>query len=226
MRFYLSTRARFGLALGCSSIVSLLLFGVSVIRDHSFSFWYLVYNLCLAWVPLVLTMWIVRMLRTHVWSSWSTFIVTLFWLGFLPNTFYMISDYIHLQQVPTDDLLFDVVMFSSFILNAFVLGLVSLYVIHAELRKRMTVAGSWCMFAAITFLTSYAIYLGRDLRWNTWDVLLNPASILFDVSDGLLHPATHPDMFTTTFGFSLLIASLYIVVWYALKAARQLKLPE
>jgi len=226
MRWYLTTRARFGLALGCSSLASILLFVIGAISNHSFAFDYLIYNLSLAWIPLVLTLGIVRMLRTHVWSSWPTFILTLFWLGFLPNTFYMISDYIHLQQVAPSSLLYDVIMFSSFILNAFILGLVSLYTIHMELRKRMTLQGSWVMFTAIVLLTSYAIYLGRDLRWNTWDVLLNPASILFDVSDGLLHPASHSDMFSITFGFSLLIGSIYIAVWYALKTARQLKTSE
>jgi len=226
MRWYLTTRSRLGLALGCSSLVSIALFGVEAVRDNSIRFDYLVYNLFLAWIPLGLTLWLIHMLRTRLWSSWPSFLLTLFWLGFLPNTFYMISDYIHIQDIASGDLLFDVIMFSSFILNAFILGLVSLFLIHSELRKRVSSHTSWWMMSAAIFLVSFAIYIGRDLRWNTWDVFLNPASILFDVSDRLLNPKAHPEMFSTTFGFGVLIASIYVVVWYLARALRQQKLPE
>jgi uncharacterized membrane protein len=215
-----------GLALACSSLASVALFAAGALRNHSLTFDYLIYNLFLAWIPLILTIWLQRMLRTKLWSSWAPFVLTLFWLGFLPNSFYMISDYIHLQEVARVDLIYDVIMFSSFILNAFILGLVSLYVVHIELRKRVSLMSSWWMVATTIFLTSFAIYIGRDLRWNTWDVLLNPASILFDISDRLLAPHQHPEMFTTTFGFAVLIGSIYAVVWYAARALRQQKLPD
>lgn len=226
MRWYLTTRSRLGLALGCSSLVSVALFGVGAVRDHSVRFDYLVYNLFLAWIPLGLTLWLVHMLRTRLWSSWPSFLLTLFWLGFLPNTFYMISDYIHIQDITNGDLLYDIIMFSSFILNAFILGLVSLFLIHSELRKRVSLHVSWWMMSAAIFLVSFAIYIGRDLRWNTWDVFLNPASILFDVSDRLLNPRGHPEMFSTTLGFSMLISSTYVVIWYLARILRQQKSPE
>ena len=226
MRWYISTRARLGLALAASSLASVLLFGATAFRNHSLTFDYLIYNLFLAWIPLFLTVWLQRMLRSKLWSSWPPFVLTLFWLGFLPNSFYMVSDYIHLQDVPRVDPLLDIVMFSSFIFNAFILGLVSLYVVHGELRKRVSLKASWWMVAATILLTSFAIYIGRDLRWNTWDVLLNPASILFDVSDRLLAPHEHPEMFTTTFGFAVLISSIYGIVWYAARTARTQKNPE
>lgn len=223
MKWYVSTRSRLGLALAGSSFASVALFFAGAWRNHSLTFDYLIYNLFLAWIPLFLTVWLQRMLRKRLWSNWAPFVLTLFWLGFLPNSFYMISDYIHLQEVSRVDLIYDVIMFSSFILNAFIVGLVSLYAVHAELRKRVSLKASWWMISATIFLISFAIYIGRDLRWNTWDVLLNPASILFDVSDRLLAPHEHPEMFTTTFGFAVLIGSIYSVVWYAARIVRQQK---
>jgi uncharacterized membrane protein len=226
MKWYVSTRSRLGIALACSSLASVALFLAGAWRNHSFTFDYLVYNLFLAWIPLFLTVWLQRLLRKKLWSHWSPFVLTLFWLGFLPNSFYMISDYIHLQEVARVDLIYDVIMFSSFILNAFILGLVSLYVVHGELRKRVSLKASWLLMTATIFLTSFAIYIGRDLRWNTWDVLLNPASILFDVSDRLLAPHQHPEMFTTTFGFTVLIGTMYGVVWCAARAIRTQKFTD
>ena len=59
-------------------------------------------------------------------------------------------------------------------------------------------------------LSSFAMYLGRDLRWNSWDVLLNPAGIIFDVSERVIDPLDHPEAFTTTLMFFIFLAGLYI----------------
>ncbi len=226
MRWYVSTRARLGLALGVASLASVCLFLVSALRNHTWALYYLSWNLFLAWVPLLLSLWLLKVLRTHLWSSWRAIILTLFWLGFLPNSFYIVTDFIHLQDAPSVDLVFDVVMFGSFILNGFLIGLISLYLVHGQLRWRMRNRNSTLALAGIIFLVSFAIYIGRDLRWNTWDVLLNPASLLFDVSDRLLHAGAHPEMFTATFGFFVLIGTVYGIAWHAAKATRQQRMPE
>ena len=226
MRWYASARVRLALALVLASLTSVGLFVVSALRNHTWAFYYLVWNLFLAWIPLLLSLWLTKVLRNNLWSSWRALIITLLWLGFLPNSFYIITDFIHLQDVPTVDLIFDVVMFSSFILNGFLIGLISLYVVHGQLRWRMRNRDSTIALAIVIFLTSFAIYIGRDLRWNTWDVLLNPASLLFDVSDRVLHAGEHPEMFTATLGFFVLIATVYGVAWTAARASRQQKMPS
>lgn len=67
---------------------------------------------------------------------------------------------------------------------------------------------------ALTLLIcSFAIYVGRDLRWNSWDILTNPGGLLFDVSDRLLHPAAYPQMLVTVIAFFALLASMYSLVW-------------
>ncbi|HSX23761.1 MAG TPA: DUF1361 domain-containing protein, partial [Candidatus Saccharimonadales bacterium] len=71
-----------------------------------------------------------------------------------------------------------------------------------------------CVFALISF----AIYLGRSLRWNTWDLLVNPAGLLFDISERVLHPLSHPQVFVTTLTFFVLLTSIYLVVWNFLAA--------
>ncbi|HKU19148.1 MAG TPA: DUF1361 domain-containing protein [Candidatus Saccharimonadales bacterium] len=226
MRWYISTRVRVGLALFGASLASVGLFVVGVLRNQSWEFKYLPWNLLLAWVPLALTLWLERILRRKLWSSWQAVAVTFAWVCFLPNSFYIITDVIHLQDVVRVDQLYDVVMFSSFILNGFLLGIISLYLVHGELRWRMRNRNSTLTVALVILAVSFAIYIGRDLRWNSWDILLNPASLLFDVSDRLLSPLAHPEMFSTTLSFFVLIGTMYTSVWYASRALRQQKLPD
>lgn len=216
----LSPRERVVASLAGLTGVSIVLFAAGATANHSLLFDYLLWNLFLAWLPLLVSIALIRALRSRLWTSWWPFALSLVWLLLLPNSFYMISDFIHLQDVQRHNLLYDVVMLTSFIFTAALLGFSSLYVMHAELRKRVSLRASSTVIGGIIFLCSFAIYLGRDLRWNSWDVLINPAGILFDVSDHLIHPFQHGDMFTTTLSFFVLLGSLYIVGWQLGEATR------
>lgn len=219
-RFYLSARARLGVALAASSLASIGLFLIGAWSNHSFEFGYLIWNLFLAWIPLGFALQLERTLRAKLWSSWSALLLTLFWIGFLPNSFYLITDYIHIQEVtPRVDLLYDVVMFSSFIFNGVILGYVSLYLVHWQLVQRVSTRVAASLVALVLLVSSFAIYIGRELRWNTWDVITNPASLLLDVSARVLNPREHPQAFTTTATFFVLLGSLYIVIWTIVRYA-------
>lgn len=213
-RFYLSARARLGVALAASSLASVGLFFVGAWSNQSFEFAYLMWNLFLAWIPLFLVLQLERVLRTNLWSSWVALLFTALWVGFLPNSFYLITDYIHIQEVtPRVDLLYDVVMFSSFIFNGVLLGYISLYLVHWQLVQRVSARLATALIGFVLLLSSFAIYIGRELRWNTWDIIANPASLLLDVSDRVLNPREHPQAFTTTVTFFILLTSIYAVIW-------------
>lgn len=203
-----------------SSLVSVGLFVGGVLRNNNDAYSYMVWNLLLAWVPLLLIAWLLRTLVHKRWSSWQGIVLSLLWLVFLPNSFYMVSDYIHLADAPRVDILYDAVMLTSFVLNGLILGYLSLYLVHVELQRRLTTRGAQVLVTAILLMCSFAIYLGRDLRWNTWDVFLNPAGILFDVSDRFLHPSSYPDMFVTVGVFFVLLTTFYYVIWRGLQALR------
>lgn len=225
MRWYLSHTTRLGIALLGLSVVSGGLFLAGAQSNHSMAFAYLLWNLFLAWLPLMAALWLHKILKHHLWSSWPALILSFLWIGFLPNSFYMISDFIHIQDAPRVDLLFDVVMFSSFIFNGVILGFLSLYIIHLNLLQRLSRRWTHITIGFVLFLCSFAIYLGRDLRWNTWDILVNPGGILFDVSDRLIHPITYSQTYTTTGIFFALLGSLYVFAWQLVRAIRYQRTP-
>ncbi len=175
----------------------------------------------LAWVSLFITLWLEHVIHRKLWSSWFALAITGLWLVLLPNAFYMISDFVHIQDVSRVDLLYDVVMFASFIFNGVFLGLISLYLVHWELAKRLRRRTATTFIGIIILSCSFAIYIGRELRWNTWDILTNPSSVLFDVSDRVLNPREHPKAFTTTISFFVVLSSMYLVLWHIAKVARQ-----
>lgn len=218
----MNPRRQFLLSLGVAMLISLGLY-VYGVHAYSMSYSYLPWNLFLAAIPLVLAVRLVRVLHRKRWSAWEPMGWTLAWLLFLPNSFYMISDFIHLRDVASNEILYAAVLFTSFIYLGVLLGFCSLVLIHHELRRRLSAlaAASWMGFTLL--LCSFAIYIGRDLRWNSWDIITNPAGLLFDISDRLLRPDDYPTMIVTVISFFVLLASLYAVVW---SGARMLRLVD
>lgn len=219
-KVYFSARARLGLGLAASSIVSVVLYFTGIWGSHEHDFAYMIWNLALAWVALGVTLFLERTLHRTYWSSWYALAVTMVWILFLPNTFYMITDFIHVRELTDEALLTGIFMFSSFIFNGVILGIISVYLIHRELLKRTRARTAGLLIGSVLLLCSFAMYIGRELRWNSWDIVANPSSLLFDVTDRLLNAKEHPHMWPVTFSFFALIASLYAVAWLMARVAR------
>lgn len=202
-------RKQFMVALMLSTLASLGLFLYGAWRNHSLGYGYLAWNLFLAWLPLLLTLRLSAVLRHKPWSSWEGLITSFLWLILLPNSFYMISDFIHLQDAPRVDILFDTIMLTAFIYTGVALGFSSLYMLHAQMKKRVSAREAYGYVAGILLICSSAIYVGRDLRWNSWDIFTNPGGVLFDISDRLQHPASYPQMLVIIVAFFVLLASMY-----------------
>jgi uncharacterized membrane protein len=132
----------------------------------------------------------------------------------------MVSDLIHVESTGEISIIFDAVLFTSFIFNGFIAGYIGTYLIHRELLRRVSVRRAYLYISGIFVLASYAIYLGRALRWNTWDAFLQPAGLLFDISDSILNPVAHPQAWVITGSYTLLIGVFYLLAFELLRALR------
>lgn len=220
-RWQFTPQRQFMGALVFSSLIGVAFFLYGAWRNSSLEYSYLCWNLALAWLPLIFAIYLVKVLRTKLWSSWEALAASILWLVFVPNSFYMISDFIHLQDAARINILYDAIMFTSFISTGVILGFTSLHLVHRELLQRFStrMAASWIAFTLL--VCSVAIYIGRDLRWNSWDILTNPGGLLFDVSDRLAHPAAYPQMLLTVVTFFVLLGTMYVVMGRVIAAIRQ-----
>jgi uncharacterized membrane protein len=208
-------------ALLFSTVVATVLILIGAARSGSTFYLFLIYNMGLAFIPLLLAWWLTFRLKKTAWLTPGNVVLTLLWLGFLPNSFYMITDLIHAQQSIGIDLLYNIVLILMCIFNALIAGYISLYLIHWALLKRFYYRNVHLLIGGVILLCSFAIYLGRYLRWNSWDVIVNPAGLLFDVSDSVASPSTHPQVFSTTVSFFFLLTTMYIVLWQIIRVLRK-----
>lgn len=205
-------------ALAASSVISILFLVGRMRAFDTTQYWFMVWNLVLAWLPLVFVWGWLQYIRNHrILSVWSI-VLLLLWLGFLPNSFYIITDFIHLRQATRATVLYDVAMLGSFSANGLLLGFVSLALVHVQLLKRIKRTHAHTAIGVVLLLCSLAIYLGRYLRWNTWDVLINPAGILFSFSGQFAQGFVQTALLSTTVTFFVLLGSIYLVCWQLVRA--------
>jgi uncharacterized membrane protein len=61
-------------------------------------------------------------------------------------------------------------------------------------------------------LSGFGIYLGRFLRWNSWDVFVHPLRLSYDVLTRLRHPIANFQTFVFTAIFAFFILSTYLML--------------
>lgn len=207
---------RFIKAVGLLSALSVAFYLVRVVATGSWHFIFVPENLALAWLALLFSYLLRQQLKKQSWTSWQNIVLSILWLFFLPNTWYVLTDFVHVDVSGEISQLYDIVMMSSLVFAGFALGFASLYMVHREFLRRVSLKWSHTLVAGILLLSSFAIYLGRDLRWSTWDVVTNPSGIILNVSDQVVDPFGHPRTLNVTGLFFVLLSVMYAAIWLAL----------
>lgn len=202
-----------GVVVSCLTSVVLLM--IRVTASDSARYIFLLWNLVLAVIPVLLAWWLVVRVRQLGWFKWQQMLLSLVWLSFLPNSFYLVTDFVHLRATNEASLFFDVIMLAGFMVNGLMLGYIAVYLVHRELIRRFSEASSYKIVGIIFLLCSFAAYLGRFTRWNTWDILFQPAGLIFDVSDRVINPGQHAETYLATGILFVFLSSVYVVIWEA-----------
>lgn len=200
-------------ALAVSSSLAVGLYTVRVVRTQSPVHSFLIWNLFLAWLP----MWFaVAAYNTHKQRSrGSWLLVTIWafmWLLFMPNTLYLVTDIVNLYYQPNMLFWYDVVLFALFIWTGVFLGLVSLFLMQEIVRKTAGRVISWLFVFAVMALSSFGIYLGRFLRWNSWDLFSNPVPLLADIAGTVRHPMANSQAYIFSIVFTVFIMATYLIM--------------
>ncbi len=176
--------------------------------------WGLFWNLFLAWLPLGCAYMTLQFWQRGLLNHYGLLVGMMLWLLLFPNAPYLITDLIHLKEVPDYLLWYDSLMTFSFALAGLLTGFYSVLMIHRLIEQITHRITAWVIMAGCLILSSYGVYLGRFGRWNSWDVLTNPFSLVkYSVSN--LH---NPMAMKLTITFSLAMLIMYITFWiYTLK---------
>jgi len=189
-----------------------------VLYTGSFLYASLCWNLFLAFVPLLITQ---GMMQHISWIENKVKFVAAFavWLLFIPNSFYIITDLFHLRSMEIMPLWFDLALIFSFAWNGLLLGILSVRQMEKMVRLQVPLANDLIFIYPIMWLNAFGIYLGRYLRFNTWDVLSNPFQLAIDIYKMTRHPVHFRFEWSMVFCFSILMTLMYATLKKISKAS-------
>lgn len=191
------------------SLFAILLIAFRVYASGAMSYIFLLWNLFLVVIPFAISNFLSSnpKLPSPVFYS-----VSAIWLLFFPNAPYVLTDLLHLRPFMVPEW-YDLLMVLSFAWVSLMLGFVSLSEMQTLVTQKFNQLIGWLFVSAAIILASFGIYLGRFLRWNSWDVLTQPAGLMKDILDRVVNPLSH----IHTYGFTLLLAVFLLLAYLSVQ---------
>lgn len=165
-------------AVWLTSLGAIILLLLRVKITHSIHLLFLIWNLFLAIIPYYLS--------SNIYSNFfdsnkkiQNSLYSLIWLIFIPNTFYILTDFTHLHYKNTFQFGLDMLILSSFSFAGFYIGLLSLFQMHQLIIAKYGNKLGNLFMVTMAFLSAFGIYLGRVLRFNSWDIVSKPLELAY-----------------------------------------------
>ena len=155
-----------------ATIFSIMILRVRFEFSGTGNYFFLIWNLFLAWIPFVISYFTYTARLTKQQMYFVVPVAAFFWLIFFPNAPYILTDLQHLavdhwRDVPV---WYDVMLLIWFAFTGLMLGMTSLFMMQEIIRREFGRWVGWSFVAAVAALSSIGVYVGRFLRWNSWDI--------------------------------------------------------
>ena len=219
--FHRETRSPL-LAMMFASLVGVALVSVRMVVTRDVHNAFLIWNLFLAWLPLVFALLACDRFRSNRARDWRLGVLSGAWLLFFPNAPYIFTDVIHVVYRSHRYFWVDLMLILLCAVIGLVLGFVSLYQMQSLVRRRFGWMAGWLFVALVAGLSGFGIYLGRFLRFNSWDVVARPLQLYQGISNWAANPLAN----SHTFSFPVLFATFVFLAYVMLYTLTHLPRPD
>lgn len=192
------------LSIGFSMSLLLVRFYYSSTFDYSFYGW----NTFLAAIPYVISTQLLNLKKLNAWAI----LMLAMWLLFFPNAPYIITDLFHYEERLPVPYWYDLVLVISSAWNGLILGIVSLMNVEKFLSRYLK--PFWvtvCEFASL-LLCGYGVFIGRFLRFNSWDIVTDPRILVYASAHHVLLPQHYSKLWVFTILFAMLLGIIYFTL--------------
>ena len=186
------------------------LIGCRILYSGHLLFMFLAWNIFLAWIPFRIS----RCLSsTSEHLKLKQLFLFMIWLIFFPNALYIVTDLVHLDLDSNVPKWFDAILLFASSTVGLIMAFISLY--RVERMLLIWVSKKWIPFVIliILFLGSFGVYLGRFLRWNSWDIITHPFGLLATIAQLILFPAEH----FKTWGVTIMLTTFFYLLYSVVK---------
>lgn len=199
------------LALSFASAVSVVLVLARMVwvRDTHYAF--LIWNLFLAWVPMVLVLFAREHQKPGANPGWKFLAFGVAWLLFFPNAPYIFTDLVHVTYYYSHFWV-DLMLVLTNALTGLVIGFVSLYLMQLAVRRMAGELTSWFFIAAVAALSGFGVCLGRFVRLNSWDIIM-PSKMVHSIGQFVTGPPRYPGSTLFPILFAAFVFTAYLMLY-------------
>jgi uncharacterized membrane protein len=188
-----------------------LLLSARIVYTGNIAFRFLLWNLFLAVIPYLIS-YCLTLFPQWVEKRWKFIALLVIWLLFIPNSFYILTDLFHLTWAQGVPLWYDLLLIVCFAWNALLFGILSV----RQIEKIVAAVWGYCyellFIFPVMFLNALGVYIGRYMRFNSWDIVSNPLTLISDIFDLILHPLKYHNAWGMTLTFSFFLTILYLTI--------------
>jgi uncharacterized membrane protein len=195
-----------------SSAFSMFLLVARVILSGSYFYLFLPWNLFLAFIPYWVS-GVVQKLPVTSAKGKSIFIfLLLIILLFIPNSFYIVTDLFHLKNHHSAPVWYDLILIFSFAWNGIVCGIIALNRVETIITKMIGKEYSVFIIFVIMCMSAFGVYIGRFLRYNSWDILVAPFALLEEIINIMVHPLQNIYPWGMTICYAVVMTFVYLTI--------------
>lgn len=192
-----------------SNLFSIGLISFRVVYTGSLLFCFLVWNLFLAFIPYFIS---VKASETAIKKKRKFFLWVFVWLLFIPNAFYIITDLFHLDMNEQVPLWYDLALLLSFAWSGLLFGILSVRQMEKLFEQFFNKKFDLLFILPVMALNGLGVYIGRYLRFNSWDVITNPLQLIQDMVYLFIHPIRNRFDWSMIICYSLLLTLIYFTM--------------
>jgi len=172
-------------------------------------FLYMLWNIFLAFIPFIISSFLsLRISKDNFFKP--LFIVGfIFWFIFLPNAPYVITDFIHLGRIHSVPVMYDSFLLFASAWVSLLAGLTSLVQMKKMLSLRFSQKITDIIILITILFTSFGVYLGRYLRFNSWDLFISHDSIITSIWKIFTQSNNYANVYGYTALFFIFIYTAY-----------------
>ena len=201
------------LALLIASVTSVALVLARIMWTRNLFYSFLIWNLFLAWLPMIFALLACEKYRSFSGRSWGFMGWAGAWLLFFPNSPYIFTDLIHLTSRFYPHFWVDLSLILLCAITGLVLGFVSLFLMQTVVTRMLGRAASWFFIGAVAVLSGFGIYLGRILRFNSWDVVFKPRALYHGIGRWVADPLASPNSLAFPALFAMFLFITYLMLY-------------
>lgn len=192
-------------------LFSIAMVCLRILYSHVWTYAYMPWNLFLAYLPYLLSKWLLEKPQ-YIRKKPLFLLMFVVWIFFIPNSFYVITDLFHLLDFDTAPLWFDLILLMSFAWNSLIMGILSVRQMEKAIGLRFNRIPEFMFIYPVMVLNALGVYIGRYLRFNSWDVVVNPFGLMSEISGMIFHPLQYREALGMIFFFSILMTLMYLSI--------------